>query len=114
MSSARTSPQGHPDTPDAGRARTSPAAGGAGSPRPGLAAVLAGLGLAVLVLVLGVIAKTGPVTRFDLRLDRHIAARDRTSALTTLAKAASTIATPQTVGVLLMIGVPLILWLVRR
>src|SRR5258707_7887047 len=84
------------------------------APRHGLPRLLAGIGLAVLMLVLGVLAKTGPVATFDLRVDQHIAAHDRTSALTTLARAASTIATPETVGVGLMIVVPLILLLARR
>jgi undecaprenyl-diphosphatase len=85
-----------------------------GAPRHGLARLLAGIGLAVLMLVLGVVAKTGPVASLDLRTDQHIAAHDRTSALTALARAASTIATPETVGVGLMILVPLILLLMRR
>jgi undecaprenyl-diphosphatase len=66
------------------------------------------------MLVLGVVAKTRPVASFDLRVDEHIAAHDRTSALTALARAASTIATPETVGVGLVILVPLILLLARR
>jgi undecaprenyl-diphosphatase len=66
------------------------------------------------MLVLGLIAKTGPVASFDLRADQHIAAHDRTSALTGLARAASTIATPETVGVGLVILVPLILLVARR
>jgi membrane-associated phospholipid phosphatase len=45
---------------------------------------------------------------------RHIATHDRTSTLTTLARAVSTIATPEIVGVGLMILVPLILVLARR
>jgi undecaprenyl-diphosphatase len=83
-------------------------------PRHGLARLLAGVGLAVLMLLLGVVAKAGPVAIFDLRLDQHIAAHDRTGALTGLARAASTVATPETVGVGLMIVVPLILLLMRR
>jgi membrane-associated phospholipid phosphatase len=50
----------------------------------------------------------------EFRVDRHIAAHDRTSALTTLARAASTIATPEIVGVGLMILVPVILVLAHR
>jgi undecaprenyl-diphosphatase len=95
--------------------RRYPAPGrGARAPRHGLARLLAGVGLAVLMLVLGAVAKTGPVATFDLRVDQHIAAHDRTSALTALARAASTIATPETVGVGLMIVLPLILLLARR
>jgi hypothetical protein len=41
------------------------------------------------VLVLGAAAMTGPVASFGLRVDEHIAARDRTSTLTVLAKAAT-------------------------
>jgi membrane-associated phospholipid phosphatase len=84
------------------------------APRHGLARLLAGVGLAVLVLLLGLVAKVGPVARLDLQVDQHIATHDRTSALTTLARAASTIATPETVGVGLMILVPVILLLARR
>jgi len=86
----------------------------AGTRRPGLPGLLAGAGLSVLVLVLGVVAKTGPVASLDLRADQHIAAHDRTSALTSLARAATTIATPETVGVGLMILLPVILVLARR
>jgi len=79
----------------------------------GMPRLLAGAGLGVLVLLLGVLAK-GPVASLDLRADQHIAAHDRTSALTSLAKAATNIATPETVGIALMIGVPVILLLMRR
>ena len=61
-----------------GRARAS---------RRALASLLAGVALSVLVLLLGLLAKTGPVARLDLRVDQHIAAHDRTSTLTTLARA---------------------------
>lgn len=80
----------------------------------GLAGLLTGVALSVLVLLLGLLAKTAPVATLELRVDRHIAADDRTSMLTTLARAASTIATPETVGVGLMILVPVILVLARR
>ena len=85
-----------------------------GAPRPGLARLLAGAGLCVLVLLLGALAKTGPVARLDLRADEHIAAHDRTGMLTALAKAVTGIATPETVGVGLMIVVPVILLLAGR
>lgn len=88
--------------------------GSAGMSRRGLARLLAGVALSVLVLLLGLLAKTSPVTRLDLRIDRHIATYDRTSALTSLARAATTIGTPETVGVGLMILVPVILVLARR
>ncbi|HUZ24843.1 MAG TPA: phosphatase PAP2 family protein [Streptosporangiaceae bacterium] len=101
--------------PPDGQVHRSPEPGrGDGAPRPGVPALLAGAGLGVLVLVLGIVAKTGPVARADLRVDQHIAAHDRTSALTSLARAATTIATPETVGVGLMILVPVILLLARR
>ena len=35
-----------------------------------------GAGLCVLVLLLGELAKAGPVARWDLRADEHIAAHD--------------------------------------
>jgi membrane-associated phospholipid phosphatase len=82
--------------------------------RYAVAMLLAGAGLCVLVLLLGVLAKTGPLARLDLRADEHIAAHDRSSALTSFAKAATTIATPETVGIGLMIVVPLIFLLARR
>jgi len=76
--------------------------------------LLAGIALAIMVFLLGELAKLGPVARLDLHADQHIAAQDRTSLLTTLAKAVSTIATPEIVGVGLMIVVPVILLLARR
>jgi undecaprenyl-diphosphatase len=76
--------------------------------------LLAGVALSVLVLLLGLLAKTGPVSRLDLRVDRHIATHDRISMLTTLARAISTIATPEIVGVGLMIVLPLVLVLASR
>ena len=84
--------------------------GSAWTPWPGLARLLAGVALSVLVLLLGLLAKTGQVSS----LDQHIAAHDRTSALTMLARAISTIATPETVGAGLMILVPVILVVARR
>jgi membrane-associated phospholipid phosphatase len=90
------------------------APGGEGVARSGLARVAAGAVLSVVVLLLGVLAKTGPVSRLDLRVDRHIAFYDRTSLLTTLARAATTLATPETVGLGLLIGLPVVLVLMRR
>jgi len=87
---------------------------GAGEPRYGLPRLLAGAGLAVLMLLLGLLAKIGPVARLELHVDQHIATHDRTSALTTLARDITTIATPETIGVSLMILVPVILLLARR
>ncbi len=86
----------------------------ASSARLGLGRLLAGAGLAIFVLVLGMIAKTSPVAGFDLRVDEHIAAHDRTSGLTTLAKAVTAIATPETIGLGLLLGLPLLLLLARR
>jgi undecaprenyl-diphosphatase len=81
---------------------------------PGTGRLLSGAGLCVLVLLLGELAKTGPVARWDLRADEHVAAHDRSGAMTTLAKLASDIGTPETVGIGLMILVPAILLLMRR
>ena len=115
MSSAHTSRHRHPVPPPASNADSSMAsARGTGTPRHGLSALLVGIGLAIVVLVLGAVAKTGPVASFDLRVDEHIAAHDRTSVLTSLAKAVTIIATPETIGVGLMILLPLILVLARR
>jgi undecaprenyl-diphosphatase len=75
--------------------------------------LLTGAGLCVLVLALGELAKAGPVARLELRADEHIAG-DRSGALTWLAKLATDIGTPETVGVGLMILVPVILLLMRR
>src|SRR5579859_1757689 len=77
--------------------------------RPGTRRLLTGLGLCVLILLLGELAKAGPVARLDLRADQHIAARDRSGALTAVAKLATGIGTPETVGIGLMILVPLVL-----
>ena len=84
------------------------------APRYGLVNLVVGIVLSFLVLLLGLLTRTGPVASFDLRVDQHIAVHDRTSALTTLARAASTTATPEIVGVALMILVPVILVLARR
>ncbi len=103
-----------PAADDAQRTRYPPPGSGARTPRYGLPRLLAGAGLAVVMLLLGVLAKTGPVASLDLKADQHIAAHDRTSALTTLARDISTIAAPETIGVGLMILVPVILLLARR
>ncbi len=113
MSRSRTSSHALPAARDV-RAGRSRAADLTPAPAHGLARLLTGAGLSVLVLLLGLLAKTSPVAGFDLRVDRHIAVYDRTSTLTSLARAASTIATPETVGAGLMILVPLILLLARR
>src|SRR5579862_6438797 len=79
----------------------------------GIGRLLSGAGLCVLMLLLGELAKTGSVARWGLRADEHIAAHDRGGAMTTLAKLASDIGTPETVGIGLMILVPAILLLMR-
>ena len=81
--------------------------------RSGMGRLLTGVGLCVLVLLLGELAKAGPVARLDLHADENLA-HDRTGALTTVAKFATDIATPETVGVGLMFLVPVILVLMRR
>jgi membrane-associated phospholipid phosphatase len=101
----KPAPGGHPPVRPADPGRPS---------RSGLGRLTAGAGLAIAVLILGVIAKTGPVARLDLRVDQHIATGHRTAELTALAKAASEIATPETVGLALLTGLPLVLLLARR
>ena len=91
-----------------------PPGGGERGGRSGMVRLLAGAGLCVLVLLLGELAKAGPVARLNLRADQHIAAHDRSGALTTLAKLASDIGKPETIGIGLMILVPVILLLTRR
>ena len=90
------------------------APGDAPMPRHGLVRLLVAVGIGIVVMLIGLLAKTGPVAALELRADRHIALYDRTSTLTTLARAASTIATPETAGIGLMIVVPVILVLARR
>jgi membrane-associated phospholipid phosphatase len=80
---------------------------------PGVGRLVAGAGLCALVLLLGELAKAGPVARLDLRADERIA-QHRTGAVTALAKLATSIATPETVGLGLMIVVPVVLVLMRR
>jgi membrane-associated phospholipid phosphatase len=97
-----------------GRETRVPPDGGGPGRRPGLGRLLTGIGLCVFVLLFGEVAKSGSVFRLDLRIDQHIAARDRSSALTSLAKLATDLGKPETVGIALMIGVPVILFLMRR
>lgn len=97
------------DAPDSGHPDGEP-----GGPRPGVARLVAGLALGALVLLLGLVAKLGPVARLDLQVDRHIASHDRVAPLTALAKVATDIGKPETVGVGLMIVVPIALLLARR
>lgn len=90
------------------------AADGAAGRRLGMSRLLTGIGLCVVALLFGELVKAGPVARFDLRVDQHIAAHDRTSALTSLAKFATDIAVPETIGIALLFLVPIILFLMRR
>ncbi|HET9081289.1 MAG TPA: phosphatase PAP2 family protein [Trebonia sp.] len=118
MSGPRSYGPGGQDTqPYEGRPRGSqtqaPSQAGRGR-RPGLGKLLTGIGLCVAVLLFGELVKSGAVARFDLRVDQHIAAHDRTSTLTSLAKLATDIAIPETVGVALLFLVPVILFLMRR
>jgi len=73
-----------------------------------------GIGLCAGVLLLGFVAKLGPVARLDLRVDRHVAAHDRTPELTALAKVFTDIGDVGTAGVAAVIVVPVLLWLLRR
>lgn len=84
------------------------------APRYGLARLLTGVALIVLVVLIGMLAKAAPVAHLELRADRRIATHDRISVLTALARAISTIATPEIVGVGLMIVIPVILTLAHR
>lgn len=97
-----------------GRETPMPPDSGRPGRRPGMGGLLTGAGLCVLVLLFGEVVKSGPVSRLDLRVDQHIAAHDRSSALTSLAKLATDIGKPETVGIALMILVPVILFLMRR
>jgi undecaprenyl-diphosphatase len=76
--------------------------------------LLAGLGLCALVLLVGVVAKAGPAARWGLRADEHVAAHDRSGVLTAVAKFASDIGQPETIGVGLMLLVPVVLLVMRR
>jgi membrane-associated phospholipid phosphatase len=102
-----------PDTQVAQPYSSSPAGQDSGAFRSSMTKLLVGAGLCVLVLLLGVLARTA-LAHLDLRVDQHIAAHDRSSALTTVAKVATDMAIPETVGVGLMIGVPILLLLIRR
>jgi membrane-associated phospholipid phosphatase len=91
-----------------------PPGGRAHGRHPGTGKLLIGVGLCAAVVLLGEVAKAGPVARLDLRIDEHIAAHDRTSVLTSLAKFATDLGTPETIGAGLMILIPVILFLMRR
>jgi membrane-associated phospholipid phosphatase len=103
-----------PDSQAAQPYRSAPPGPGSQVSRVALPRLVTGVTLSLVVLLLGLLAKTGPVARLNLRADQHIAADDRTGWLTAVAKAATTIATPETVGTGLMIVVPVILLLARR
>jgi membrane-associated phospholipid phosphatase len=111
MSRSPSPRSAQPAAAQAGQAR---ALNGAATRRSGLTRLVAGGAFIILILILGLLAKSGPVAGLSLRLERHIAAQYRTGALTALARAASTIATPETVGIALLIAVPVILLLMRR
>jgi membrane-associated phospholipid phosphatase len=115
MSRPRSAGPGSQETqPYQDQPRGAEAADGARGRRPGLSRLLTGIGLCVVALLFGELVKSGPVARFDLRVDQHIAAHDRTSALTSLAKFATDIAVPETIGIALLFLVPIILFLMRR
>lgn len=102
---ARTAPVGDGTAADGARQGGRP---------PGVARLATGIGLCVVVLVLGVIAKFGPVSRWDLSIDRHVALVDRTSTLNSVGKLFTTIGKPETVGVAAMFIIPIILLLAGR
>ena len=76
--------------------------------------LITGVATVLAMFVLGFIAKVGPVARLDLKVDEHIALNDRSSLLTTLSKAVSTVATPEIFGPVALVGLPLILLAFRR
>jgi membrane-associated phospholipid phosphatase len=109
----RSSPTTPPGTTLSGRPR--PELTGSlhgGSLRDGLRRLGAGAGLGVLLLVVGVLAGTGPLTSVDVALDRLVAAA-RTGVFTLLAKLVTTIAEPNG-GAVLTVLVPVVLFLVGR
>jgi undecaprenyl-diphosphatase len=71
------------------------------------------LPLVVLMFALGVLSKT-LLAQAQLRLDRYVAEHDRTPVLTSLARAATTIATPEIVGLAALVLIPLALLIGRR
>lgn len=90
-----------------------PDAGPAVDARPAVLSLVAGTALFAAMLLLGLLAKSGPLARLDLSADQHIAG-DRIGLLTGLARAASTVATPEIAGPVLMIAIPVVLLLMRR
>ena len=89
-----TPPQPHP--PSGRNGRVPPGSGNSGR-HPGLGRLLTGVGLCALVLLLGVLAKVGPVARLDLRADEHVAA-----ALVRAGLSPDVVTVGGTVGVLLV------------
>jgi undecaprenyl-diphosphatase len=106
--------QTHRNAPSAAAAGYPGAAEDTGAARGALARLAAGTGLVILVLAVGLLAKAGPLARADLRVDKHIAAHDRTASLTSLFRVVSDLATPEIIGVGLMIVIPVILAAARR
>jgi membrane-associated phospholipid phosphatase len=100
--------------PSGGHRRAAPAGPGTTASRLPVISLLAGAGTLIVVLLLGLLAKTGPLARADLHVDEHIAAHDRVGVLTGLAKAATIVATPEIAGPALMIIIPAILLVMRR
>jgi membrane-associated phospholipid phosphatase len=76
--------------------------------------LVTGVATVLAMIALGFIAKAGPVARLDLKVDEHIALHDRSSLLTAVFKATSTVSTPEILGPVALIGLPLILLAFRR
>lgn len=76
--------------------------------------LITGVATVLAMFALGFIAKAGPVARLDLKVDEHIALQDRSSLLTAACKAVSTVATPEILGPVALVGLPLILLAFRR
>jgi undecaprenyl-diphosphatase len=84
-----------------------------GRPGPAVALLAGGLAAVLLLVAIGLIAKTGPVAAAELSFDRQVAGA-RLSALTTLAALLTYAATPETVGLAALILVPVGLVVARR
>ncbi len=73
----------------------------------------AGVATVLVVAVLGLVARVGAVARDQLSIDRDIAA-DRTGWLTSVAHLLTASATPEITGIVVAIGLPVVLFLLRR
>lgn len=82
------------------------------SSRTGVRRLGGGIGLAVALLVLGLLAKTGPVTSADTAIDRLVA-HLRNPVFTPLAKLVTLVMTPEAWAVLAVVGA-VVLFLLRR